>query len=552
MEFSKMDFSHLEAQDEFLKKSKEEQQELVNEAHERFIDDTEETEDEFDEYEEINSVISRKKITSDGDYLENIKINQKRLKVFGENVVAWDSIKLDIQGNGEHTMVSSVRQPILVVTQRIITNVDEFSRLNSLVFSKSGITVKEFLEQVPEKYKEQYKAKMIHYVESKRKESLSLVWRNLKRVAKRDGFKVFLLAILGSESFRERCGDFIEKIKAKYENDFANQEKGSKPMDSSYSLLRGYLECLKEEDYMSRAIQKALEDGEITITSDEFVFLLRSHKESYESSSIIFNKYLQESLPGIKESILQYARGMVSEVDLINIEKKLQEVSINVCDPLTLQMNDEAGHYVGNSIFISYRAALRKNHFITVLAHELIHAASGNVVIESTESDDYGIKEVQLDSTRVGLRFAKGPLRDIASKKSLFRWLNEAVTEKINIEITNHEKKLQTYREERALFNLLCHNGKFLIDETLFYRAYFENYNPELRQSGTGVPQWKKLWSEINNAYCPGFLRKFDQYIKYHGIKKAVEAMSSPDGIEKIKIYKGSSRKNTPQNSVDE
>ncbi len=96
-----------------------------------------------------------------------------------------------------------------------------------------------------------------------------------------------------------------------------------------------------------------------------------------------------------------------------------------------------------------------------------------------------------------------------------------------------------TYKRERNLLSLLCENGSFAIDKTLFYKAYFENYDPSKTENQeTGVPAWKDLWAEIGRSYCPGFLNKLDLYINNFGINQTIKDMSSREGIEKIKVFK--------------
>jgi hypothetical protein len=284
----------------------------------------------------------------------------------------------------------------------------------------------------------------------------------------------------------------------------------------------------------------------LTLSDDELKELARIHVEKYNEILLKYMDKLQEVLPGVKRSIIDHLRSSLGEdVDFSVIEKKLDSTEVSICDPLSVEVDEEWGHYRGNSrkIFLSYEVLLDKDILVTVLTHELLHAVSGNLVIKS-ELVDYSDDETSDDESynktfsdvevmRVGLA---GPF---FSGRRVFAWLNEAVTESINIEINNHEEKLKTYKEERTLFDLLCMKGSKPIDKRVVYGVYFEDYDlKSLEEKGTGVPKWKEFWQEINEAYCSGFLRKLDSYIKQFGIKEAVLSMQSDEGIEKIKNHK--------------
>ena len=97
------------------------------------------------------------------------------------------------------------------------------------------------------------------------------------------------------------------------------------------------------------------------------------------------------------------------------------------------------------------------------------------------------------------------------------------LTETLTQELIQDESK-GSYKDERALFQLLQKQGNSPIDQKVFLGAYFENYDPDLPY-GERIPNWKKLYKAINEAYTPGFLVKLDDFVKVYGVEKAVEVM---------------------------
>lgn len=150
---------------------------------------------------------------------------------------------------------------------------------------------------------------------------------------------------------------------------------------------------------------------------------------------------------------------------------------------------------------------------------------------DGEQSDEFSFSDFK--ELRVGLHFHE--------KESQFRWLNEAVTETITRDICEIPESQCTYKKERELFNLLCKQGKNPISPDIFYRAYFENYNPERKEDyGTGVPSWKTMQDILTKSYAPGFLMKLERYIESNDLEKTIEAMSSDEGISQIKKQKES------------
>ena len=73
-----------------------------------------------------------------------------------------------------------------------------------------------------------------------------------------------------------------------------------------------------------------------------------------------------------------------------------------------------------------------------------------------------------------------------------FRWLDEAITERLSRILRGPKKEY--YEKEQEFFDTLLKKG---VPLKLFYKAYFENYEP---QDEVRIPAWKGLSTQLQRA----------------------------------------------------
>jgi hypothetical protein len=148
-----------------------------------------------------------------------------------------------------------------------------------------------------------------------------------------------------------------------------------------------------------------------------------------------------------------------------------------------------------------------------------VEALAGRTVVaqgESPEKDQEFLPDVS--HKRIGLSFL--------TPRSRFEWLHRAVTERIvkNFSSSDEQDEHRTRRTKtlesvqswlldnvsleyllsdttyKTLFQLLATQGQTPISERLFFRAYFEDYDPK---GNPPLAAWKELNNQLNTAYRP-------------------------------------------------
>lgn len=162
-------------------------------------------------------------------------------------------------------------------------------------------------------------------------------------------------------------------------------------------------------------------------------------------------------------------------------------------------------------------------------SHEALHVVSGREqsMIDRTASGD----KSEIVESRLGLRFQS------EQGELTYTWLNEALTEYINIDLYGHPGYQASYPTERDLFGELRFSGKYEIDRALFIKAYFENHDPE-----NGNPAWQEVQNELEKSYGFDILAKLEEMIGSH------EDPGYHEGLEKAIKYLNYLRKNNTDN----
>lgn len=244
-------------------------------------------------------------------------------------------------------------------------------------------------------------------------------------------------------------------------------------------------------------------------------------------------KYLPEIVDGFKTAVpdLLTEYGISAE-DTESCLSRLNGIAIQVVDGLSANVESIGGNYTHEFNRVLIAAGLiserTKNHMQHVLNHEFFHVLSGRLLYKGERKyEDADEIVASYGAGRVGLRFTP-PLW--LNGKSRFRWLNEAVTERLSIELSEkqgHSIKDPAYVHERELLEVICTKGVHPIPFEVFVQAYFENYEPDVEKGENTIPAWRALRDAINTNFNSQFLIDLDSKVKKQGVKKVLEELTA-------------------------
>jgi len=138
-----------------------------------------------------------------------------------------------------------------------------------------------------------------------------------------------------------------------------------------------------------------------------------------------------------------------------------------------------------------------------IASHEASHGVGGKAVAEHEEGHEVIRSGVQ------GLPLDEEPLE--------LDWLEEALTEKLNIRVSNKTDS-GLRNDERAFLDRFLAGGRKPISENLALEAFLEDTRPGQAQESA----WDRFRAEIAQAYDPGFLRRLDAYLSVAGDQHAL------------------------------
>lgn len=231
------------------------------------------------------------------------------------------------------------------------------------------------------------------------------------------------------------------------------------------------------------------------ITDAAFIKMLEAHQKSFEKRS----NEIMGRIPELRKSFASYIKEFVLSqgIDMPQdlIDERISDTPVVIVDSLLSARDDYVGAHSRGIISLS--SAISDQRLIKTFTHEMLHALGGKLVLENGQGGDFKV-------LREGLRF----------NGKRFRWLEEAVTESLTDKIRPGDHP--TYENERRILEIIRTYGKSEIPESVFYNAFFENYDPSLPVEQR-IPNWKKLWASVNEAFEPGFLVHVDEAMLYFG-----------------------------------
>jgi hypothetical protein len=221
---------------------------------------------------------------------------------------------------------------------------------------------------------------------------------------------------------------------------------------------------------------------------DTFETLVRHHLSVFQKKEEEFEWSLPHTLADFRDAVSKAIDEKLLPIDKNLIESRMAEVKVSLVDNLQV-VKDIDGDYSPLTGSIRILDSIPELDRYRAIFHEMVHVLSGKTILKKNKEipDDKPLMS-DISIQKTGLSF------DMEGESGYrFNWLNEAVTEEINVFLTNTD--VGRYREERNMLAELISNG---IDKSKIYCAYFENYNPELESK---VPEWKALTKKISEVF---------------------------------------------------
>jgi hypothetical protein len=304
--------------------------------------------------------------------------------------------------------------------------------------------------------------------------------------------------------------------------------------DEGYDDVREYVRDRKagiadpENPYDEYSLlADALVRGYISRMSDKaYQYVLNINAELHD----VRRAEIENKIPELKERFLAKIRLWIKEQKIPitddQLDARIADLEFDVMDPFSSRYEKAmAGCFLPSTNHVVLASSNAGAYLPHVFDHEMFHAISGRT--DERESDEYD-EEARLDSVRSGVSFdflfSEGDQSESFKLIRRFSWLNEAITEGLNVALNSGENYEGVYRKERDLYELIRTSGSIQLPESVFLGAYFEDYDPD---APANVPKWKELGEAIASAYQPGFLVKLDQYIEKHGIQEAIRVLKS-------------------------
>lgn len=238
--------------------------------------------------------------------------------------------------------------------------------------------------------------------------------------------------------------------------------------------------------------------------SDEIVLqMTRQYVLWMEREQKIFHERLPSMLSDIKDRCLDPKNGL--PITQEHWDMTMKEITIFLKDPLTSESQDYAGNYAlfEGLIEIIPWGISGDDEIRSSLCHEVLHALSGKAFV-FVETEEKGISLVP---QKGGLRFDKNEF----SSESKFVWLDEALTEELNIRILDPFDG-GSYVGPRKLLTILAN---CIVDPELrlFIDAYFENRQVN-KKGGVKKPEaWSRLVAAFDITFGLSFLNKLERCI---------------------------------------
>jgi hypothetical protein len=250
-----------------------------------------------------------------------------------------------------------------------------------------------------------------------------------------------------------------------------------------------------------------------SLTIEQYEAFLRARGDRLKAEAEIKRQSFDRLKDAFQQRVLEAIQRQQIPLTPQQLAQRLEQVQIRCFD--RWENPNALGSYEPWSKTFYLPVTATDQEIRETIDHEGFHALEG-VTGQVTNKVRDGNSIVAADTVRTGLtiqpRFGE----------TRFKWLNEAVTEDMNMEV--NELSEGVYELEREILYLLERR----IHAIDIRRAYFEDFEENTDQEQR-LPAWKSLQRRLNAAFEPGILVTLDKLIK--------SAPDEDEGLEQAIAY---------------
>lgn len=275
------------------------------------------------------------------------------------------------------------------------------------------------------------------------------------------------------EKIRKELGDFF-KMKRRYLKLYLEDATRGKKND----VLYFFQEALADEEIKNKF--KAIGDfGQDDITPEDiatifvadgkiddelFAQMVERHVQNFTEKSKEFDLEVEKFKSDFKKRVQDEITAGYLPIIMDKAEGRVDTTKVSLAD--RLEIDDLASYDNWHGLISDALPEAKRRHAIF---HELTHAISGRM-ITTQKQEVFNILNHQ--KTGLHFKFQKDIKKFPTSKLA---WLNEAVTEKIALKLSQASGREGYYVLERHELEQLLSKG---VPEEYFINAYFEDYDP--------------------------------------------------------------------------
>ncbi len=231
------------------------------------------------------------------------------------------------------------------------------------------------------------------------------------------------------------------------------------------------------------------------LSNELFARILENHKRRFDAEIAGFSAEVTRYKTEFAERALVAISNRDIPISQQLLERRLKETQIILSDPLV----DTSGAEYRDGVARASKALEPENRRHAVF-HELTHAISGRIM---GLRDHEGWEKYEEKKTGLHIQARR---RDRWLPVEKLRWLNEAVTEDLTLQLSGEDDK-GAYVLERAELKNLIDQG---VPRGTILQAYFESYDPEA--DGEKLPGWQAMVKNIRDVKGPGWLTKQERH----------------------------------------
>lgn len=260
--------------------------------------------------------------------------------------------------------------------------------------------------------------------------------------------------------------------------------------------------------------------------------------ELFEKVLFAYCRFVHEQEQSILAKVEKWKTEFIDRVEAQVKEGRLPESALRARETLdTVSVRIVDGLFWGQAGFRNLAQHAQTSRVISMHAlnrdqdqqerafsHELVHAISGRTEQMLIDQGEISGRR----GSRLGLDLHGFSPDAGRSSGSRFGWLNEAVTESVNLQLLGHADS-SSYRAERAILSKLEER----IPRMAFLEAYFEHYEPSAPPE-TRLQGWKQLSAAFAREYEPGFLTMLDKCVDLTNPARALQHLENgPEAVRK-------------------